>query len=146
MSYLARRTNNIVVCLLIIRRLPRSTRTDTLLPYTTLFRSVTARFTAVHVSMRSSMYIKRRRKFMTYVAQVPLKLLRRRLCDAPISHFPCRRFLLPHHLQRCRLYAPCRQLAARRRFSSLTRSRVYPAVFAAAVPEDRKSTRLNSSH
>src|SRR3546814_21145880 len=29
----------IVVCFLMIRRTPRSTRTDTLLPYTTLFRS-----------------------------------------------------------------------------------------------------------
>src|SRR3546814_19163518 len=30
----------VVVCLLLIRRTPRSTRTDTLLPYTTLFRSM----------------------------------------------------------------------------------------------------------
>src|SRR3546814_4684204 len=37
----------VLVCLLIIRRPPRSTRTDTLFPYTTLFRSARLRFQRV---------------------------------------------------------------------------------------------------
>src|SRR3546814_14268924 len=36
------------VCFLMIRRPPRSTRTDTLYPYTTLFRSVNDAFSAAH--------------------------------------------------------------------------------------------------
>src|SRR3546814_11396720 len=37
-----------LVCLLMIRRPPRSPRTDTLFPYTTLFRSIIAAVGGVH--------------------------------------------------------------------------------------------------
>src|SRR3546814_4841626 len=41
----------IICCFLMIRRPPRSTRTDTLFPYTTLFRSVAAA-AAIHADRR----------------------------------------------------------------------------------------------
>src|SRR3546814_1891515 len=42
-----------LICCLMIRRPPRSTRTDTLFPYTTLFRSQTGRSKFVQYALRA---------------------------------------------------------------------------------------------
>src|SRR3546814_17103134 len=47
----------IVFFFLMIRRPPRSTRTDTLLPYTTLFRSIIRQADVIHLQERSVLYV-----------------------------------------------------------------------------------------
>src|SRR3546814_11924450 len=88
----------IVLCLffLRIRRPPRSTRTDTLFPYTTLFRSIARIVGAGGLDLRVD----------------------------PFARL-CRPFVLELGHHRHRRAAALRQVA---------------------VDEDRKSTRLNSSH
>src|SRR3546814_14836044 len=133
--YVALRSLSVmIVVLLMIRRPPRSTRTDTLFPYTTLFRSV-----------RES------RKPLSAVrptaARWPLAALRpRRRRPDDADPRPCRRCSAhrspPSDPRRMR-HTPRHCLAASgtRRTARPTFSRL--GYF---VPLDRKRTRLHSSH
>src|SRR3546814_4244211 len=112
-----------------IRRPPRSTRTDTLLPYTTLFRSRSGKIDLACGGLRS---------VVRFPGTVSLQL---RLRLRPAARWGRARGrgaqlrLSPQEgdgrdTDRCRGSSPRRSYAARH----------------AAGAEDRKSTRLNSSH
>src|SRR3546814_20245454 len=117
-----------------IRRPPRSTRTDTLLPYTTLFRSARP-------------------------AVLDNQLLCRAACDVFPKVFtdqgqrkidPCgnacgRPDLAALHEDAIRLYARLR-IAPRELGTTLPVRRRPAAVQQPDLRQDRKSTRLNSSH
>src|SRR3546814_14236047 len=99
-----------------IRRPPRSTRTDTLFPYTTLFRSFTA----------------------------SAKLFATRYNGDGAGAFaqnigPCAADGKPRSYGNVDPYGDCRP-------DDQTSYGDIPDVVAAAMPRDRKSTRLNSSH
>src|SRR3546814_7641183 len=106
-----------IVCFLMIRRPPRSTRTDTLFPYTTLFRS---HFT--YASGLSSFQIHRR----AIVISITLERGREGLA---LSSLWIRLFVTLDSLFRQSGFT-ARQISAKK----------------ARISADRKSTRLNSSH
>src|SRR3546814_13727189 len=105
---------------LMIRRPPRSTRTDTLFPYTTLFRSVGVR-EAIRKPRLRCLVLRPRRQFGVIAAVDEHTRQRRRVDFDRPARRPARDEQVGHH----RLH----RLAAE------------------AQPRlDRKSTRLNSSH
>src|SRR3546814_3591465 len=136
----------IVFFLLMIRRPPRSTRTDTLFPYTTLFRSEKYEQYTLCIS-----------------ARVPHR--RTRLCEGIVRRFSVRR--LPKHRQQrspagscpasrfladgCRIIqvgatSQAHQQPLLRGGPLLLRFRTACVQGAQSGHPDRKSTRLNSSH
>src|SRR3546814_5299511 len=104
-----------------IRRPPRSTRTDTLFPYTTLFRSVAVGADAAQVERREARaaVVHRAAGAGRHAGQIADQLL-------GIGRLTKPDFGLAHHLNGARL--------------------LEIGVLDARPGEDRKSTRLNSSH
>src|SRR3546814_13004535 len=100
-----------------IRRLPRSTRTDTLFPYTTLFRSS-------HATLTYSS------SWRTHERRLPSDRRRHRHLGAGVGRSP-----LPRHLEGLTLSEPDPLVAP-----------FYTAYLTYKEALDRKSTRLNSSH
>src|SRR3546814_14556903 len=110
-----------------IRRPPRSTRTDTFFPYTTLFRSVllvgelqAGCIPAVEPGERGDAVLQGQRLAFLRVVQ-----LRQRLVSAFVDVAPLQA-----------------QAHARTAFGAVTQARGVDV----ALGRDRKSTRLNSSH
>src|SRR3546814_5183095 len=109
-----------------IRRPPRSTRTDTLFPYTTLFRSAGDLVEPVHLGDVDRVAGDRFLKTYSFVGQ---QWPGARIAGGPAGHrnlYPFQRIGAVH-----RPVGPIGQLAARAHDASR---------------RDRKSTRLNSSH
>src|SRR3546814_3729847 len=110
----------VVWCLfLIVRRPPRSTRTDTLLPYTTLFRAERGISDAMGIALLASvgpLQIAGRIGLMLYRGTMPARLLGRSLTAALVAA------ILLLYVAGANIW-----------------------MIAAGVA-DRKSTRLNSSH
>src|SRR3546814_5109490 len=112
-----------------IRRPPRSTRTDTRCPYTTLFRSVaTERATT-------------RRHHVQ--AEVPVPLLPHAAIAVHVDQVPCG---LAGQLRVGGQYAHVRHVHSPIRPRGNARNPGHPAPRIDARLLDRKSTRLNSSH
>src|SRR3546814_20036002 len=63
----------VFVCFLLIRRPPRSTRTDTLFPYTTLFRSRRNTFASYHCCT----LIHKRAQYLAFLSAALLALINR---------------------------------------------------------------------
>src|SRR3546814_7442693 len=126
-----------------IRRPPRSTRTDTLFPYTTLFRSLAAQLTGLDDLRR----LRERRHNVRRLQHREIDLRRRQLLELGQTHFSGQR------LDR-RLEAALRQAALDRHLAAFeadlvvaarTRSLTLVATAGSLAPaRDRKSTRLNS--
>src|SRR3546814_15865489 len=132
---------SLVFFFLMIRRPPRSTRTDTLFPYTTLFRSDTGRDVAIGLDVGGGL--------------VPLVLHDDHHAEAELGH-DLRRFrtdrrgvearLRPRHRPRAdRRARDLEELAVPLELFLAQRVRDQPRRLGEARP-DRKSTRLNSSH
>src|SRR3546814_16712731 len=122
-----------------IRRPPRSTRTDTLFPYTTRFRSITEFVPLPFVQMEAPMYLRgharqgpslRETLLMHAVARLALHPLIPNIQASWVK-------LGPEWAQRC-LQAGANDLGGTLMNESISR--------AAGAAQDRKSTRLNSSH
>src|SRR3546814_1068693 len=121
---------SILVFFLMIRRPPRSTRTDTLFPYTTLFRSHLGRFLQAHLDRLRTVGRRRRIADEVDLAIKPLALLERHLAQQRAPG-------------RCRMdgnpVADPGEIADRlHRLHDIDEGRENPC-------GDRKSTRLNSS-
>src|SRR3546814_1980387 len=106
-----------------IRRPPRSTRTDTLFPYTTLFRS--------RYGAKDETFAKISVKARRHAANNPLAIFR-----DPIS--------LEEVMASPKLYGPLTRLQACPPTCGAAAAVLVSPTFAAK--QDRKSTRLNSSH
>src|SRR3546814_3522214 len=129
-----------------IRRPPRSTRTDPLFPYTTLFRSISARslhdrlatFAAGRASFRAPpLKVSAIGTFIALTFSEPAPEMRA-LADAAVQRLDALRApLTPREIER-RLQS---RLSPRQ--EALLGRWGYPYVF---YELDRKSTRLNSSH
>src|SRR3546814_6069683 len=105
-----------------IRRPPRSNRTDTLFPYTTLFRSVERDADVVHIGRVGAVACAKRAD----AAAVQIEHVERAIAERRLAG------------ERARLLEPLRQ-------DVQVRVRVHRP-YLDRVPADRKSTRLNSSH
>src|SRR3546814_5880661 len=103
---------------LMIRRPPRSTRTDTLFPYTTLFRSV---------GDLRRLQIARTLNLIIHVART----LDHRMVEGTANSLGLQRRRLHRDLCRSQAFGP---------------RRLVPRIAEADLEIDRKSTRLNSSH
>src|SRR3546814_7678134 len=135
-----------------IRRPPRSTRTDTLFPYTTLFRSGHASAAAEASSLRLTL---RRVVIEAFAADaIAAPGLLRQLLDAPLLAVGQVEFEDPvdHHGVALDQHRP-HTAAAHGGDAVQHRGLVVHQQLAAAtrlgqvlLPGDRKSTRLNSSH
>src|SRR3546814_9278446 len=121
----------IFIFFLMIRRPPRSTRTDTLFPYTTLFRSLvqdTARFLDAGFCKRTALGVE---VIALEQSAVALK-----------ARFPDRLMLAGHGEVGASRASALRAEHRVRLALAAEACRGFPAVEAG----DRKSTRLNSSH
>src|SRR3546814_7562341 len=112
-----------------IRRPPRSTRTDTLFPYTTLFRSGSHVGAAVRVAGADRGNVDRRRD----------RVARRSFAHGAGDARPA--LARPHLIQSLSMAA-----AVLRPRGRLSASLVVEQLAVQSVCGDRKSTRLNSSH
>src|SRR3546814_10760078 len=128
-----------------IRRPPRSTRTDTLFPYTTLFRSLGHRRDADRDPARHLLHpallrsrAARSARWIRGAART-LRQARRRTGDAGMTR--TRLFLIAAPL----LLAGC-SLAPKTVLPAPPVSESWPVGDAYLAQRDRKSTRLNSSH
>src|SRR3546814_9337273 len=108
-----------------IRRPPRSTRTDTLFPYTTLFRSPPGGEVAVHRIMRRGLVGEKVRM------------------DAAPDHLGQD---LGGVAEQAHRYGFAFRVARLDHRDRLVDARRLPVEIAGAQTQDRKSTRLNSSH
>src|SRR3546814_18089204 len=130
----------ILICyvfFLMIRRPPRSTRTDTLFPYTTLFRSVSLRFTDVEIAViahRASQRSTDRAGWIKALVRRHLAL-KSRVDDGLLAE------LAPIRMQLLRIGRNLNQAmkAANAAMLDTGDKRIEPEL-------DRKSQRLNSSH
>src|SRR3546814_16570905 len=102
-----------------IRRPPRSTRTDTLFPYTTLFRSIVMRYQGINANIMSLGGIAIAIGAMVDAAVVMIENAHKKIEAWHVAH-------------------PGEELKGERHWHVITE--------AAAEVGDRKSTRLNSSH
>src|SRR3546814_7358034 len=105
-----------------IRRPPRSTRTDTLVPYTTLFRSDGEAVRACTVSITAM-----EGRFITTIEAL-----------SPARNHPLQQAFLAENAVQCGFCTPGMLMAA----AALLESNSNPS----DDEIDRKSTRLNSSH
>src|SRR3546814_6465584 len=119
-----------LVFFLMIRRPPRSTRTDTRFPYTTLFRSATI------VSCSERGKVESKREGQMKVASIRETLLAATLIAAPAAAQPVA------HFEDASYRATAPPAPAPR---DMMRNPVLPG-FHPDPSIDRKSTRLNSSH
>src|SRR3546814_3444678 len=123
---------------LMIRRPPRSTRTDTLFPYTTLFRS----------------FPRKNSRSLAALGMTKMELFRPSLEILLVADVRDGAFvLLAVRARGERVLAAGDQvvgadgeLAAPRRAPGQADAQARPLLLAGRVDEDRKSTRLNSSH
>src|SRR3546814_5833819 len=118
-----------------IRRPPRSTRTDTLFPYTTLFRSPYGRFAALVISSEDIEVARGQAQRLGAKAPVADGLAVYGPAPAPLA------MLRGRHRFRLLLHAP-------RSFDlqGTIRDWVNSVDWSSKARLDRKSTRLNSSH
>src|SRR3546814_13952642 len=121
-----------------IRRPPRSTRTDTLFPYTTLFRSASRIFRPVRPLSRALL---RNSRFKTFLDQ--------RIDEEP-GAVVARLFLRPDHRLQVRHPLEADHQRFGREGIELLDPHDGGRLVARRIPRfgeiDRKSTRLNSSH
>src|SRR3546814_15945290 len=110
-----------IILFLMIRRTPRSTRTDTLFPYTTLFRSATV---PASFECRTLHSVETGPRQLVVIAEV----LYAHICDA---------FILD--AERFHINTPAMRLIARMHGAGWYSRQT-------DLFQDRKSTRLNSSH
>src|SRR3546814_1828542 len=123
------------VFFLMIRRPPRSTRTDTLFPYTTLFRSG-----GFAVPARIPMTEKQRAALLALPDTEEAVVQHHSLDAADLAAIADARTpetRLGYALQLCCLRYPGRHLR---------KGELLPAIMLDHIAEDRKSTRLTSSH
>src|SRR3546814_5411090 len=119
-----------------IRRPPRSTRTDTLFPYTTLFRSLISKTSAE----------RQRRRIVQFVIHLSKGSDRFSRFDA-LRKDPCKRHRRRRQRAKRGRVAAERQHARARMEIEHTRSPLKAPIGGGNQLEfDRKSTRLNSSH
>src|SRR3546814_13237293 len=117
---------------LIIQRPPRSTRTYTLFPYTTLFRSLLFNGDKPCMPRRHILSARQRSALLDLPTDEAALLRHYILADDDLIHIDRRRRpenRIGFALQLCALRYPGRTLAP-----------------GELIPQDRKSTRLNSSH
>src|SRR3546814_4443494 len=113
----------VVFCFLMIRRPPRSTRTDTLFPYTTLFRS------GLHVTATAEK-LPRPGQYDTAYGRIGIATYRRlqeRACEGQVDGV-----------------SGLGTIESQRRCGAINREKNRCIAHQQAL--DRKSTRLNSSH
>src|SRR3546814_3694137 len=120
-----------------IRRPPRSTRTDTLFPYTTLFRSAKREIQALRAQLQHM------QEELQQAADRTARGKARRL----LSRFGLRRLMrrVRRNGERHDLRAQLEAIRSSRWFDAAWYLDAYPDVRDAGMA-DRKSTRMNSSH
>src|SRR3546814_15124720 len=124
-----------------VRRPPRVTRTDTLLPYTTLFRSTAERARA-GFGMRIAYFSRREAEDAGDAVFYPTLKALAREADILSLHVPGG--AETRHMIDAPLLAALKPGAVI--VNTARGSAIDEAALAAALARDRKSTRLNSSH
>src|SRR3546814_15267609 len=119
-----------------IRRPPRSTRTDTLFPYTTLFRS-----------MQPSLAPLFEFEMLDGIGDIDLRPVDSRLAQRSVEDLTCR----TNERLSCQIF-PVAGLFSNKQHPRINSAfpehclRRIPIEMASCAARDRKSTRLNSSH